>query len=95
MSEQTEIYEGMPDTTPRKADLSGSARVWSFILTFIGVAIIVFGVTRETVAPFSDTLNIGLLQDQQMIVSAGLVVFAVGVIGGFFSLLIEAVERGR
>jgi hypothetical protein len=78
---------------PKVPSYSGTCFGWGFALLAIGAVAIYFGLSADTSAPDAEVLNIGLLQNQLILVSGGLTLSGCGIIGMFIACLIETLER--
>lgn len=80
---------------PAKARMATPCYFWAATITAVGMACVVFALKMERTAEYSETLNIGLLQDQMMIAQLGIGLLVSGVISIFVSALIDVVERRK
>jgi len=68
---------------------------WGCISILFGFIAMFVSTQVQTTAPYSDTLNIGLLQNQEMVFHAGLALFIVGAILMAAHGIIVAVLKSR
>ena len=67
-------------------------RTWGNLLCVISAILVLLGVSAETTAPYTDTLNIGLMQRQVLLVNGGLAAGLGGLILLGFSAVVEAIN---
>lgn len=66
---------------------------WSWAIMIAGALLTFGGLRAKTTVEYSDTLNIGLLQDQMIFVQSGVALFCTGIVAFFISTVIDVLER--